>query len=177
MENSKPVDNTEGPGRSIDRGIGQIGTSTYDINDFVTTWERVKRSISGSKVLVEIERWLLLNDSSALALDPVTPTYPPVEGRPVLVEIETKEFHKAGDPYTNTHMEPYYLADELEAAFTKLNATDPVESMEDVARFCAQITHLEKCYCGKVRERVSDEVLALELYRLLLCTGRRPTKG
>jgi hypothetical protein len=28
-----------------------------------------------------------------------------------------------------------------------------------------------------VRDRVSDEVLALELFRLLHYTGRRPTKG
>ena len=56
-------------------------TSTFKKEQFDATYKRLKRLINGPPVLAEHEKWLLMHDNEALALDPVVVTYPFTGGK------------------------------------------------------------------------------------------------
>ena len=88
-----------------------------------------------------------MNDNEALGLDPIAVTFPPTRNRPILIEIPKPEGYKEGEVYTNTLMDPYYDACELEEALTKQEQGHNFTWEMNTAKFCAQISHIERCYC------------------------------
>ena len=91
-----------------------------------------------------------MHDNEALGLDPVAVTYLPTKGRAVLMTIDKPESYKAGEPFTSTIMDAYYDLDEIEGALSKQDYGDDLNWDLETARYCAQASYLERCYCGKV---------------------------
>ena len=79
--------------------------------------------------------------------------------------------------YINAHVNSVYPTEVVEAALAKPGAVVTVTDLNAIARFCLQATHIEKCYCFKVRNKEHDEILPLELFRLITSTGRTLTVG
>jgi hypothetical protein len=91
-------------------------TSTFTEEQFEATYKRLKRLITGAPALAEHEKWLLMHDNEALALDPLVVTHPLTKGREVVIDIEKPDLYKPREPFTNTLMVPYYDLKELEDA-------------------------------------------------------------
>jgi hypothetical protein len=97
-------------------------------------------------------------------------------GVPITQAVPVK-IGKVGKRYVNSQVDSIYTGGEVEAALTNPGATKVTEQLEDIARFCAQTAHIERCYCAKIRNKEQDEVLQLELFRLLTTTKRTLTSG
>jgi len=85
--------------------------------------------------------------------------------------------NKGGSVYINAHVNSLYPAEVVEAALSKPGALEVMTTPNEIARFCLQATHIEKCYCFKVRNKEHDEILPLELFRLITSSGRTLTVG
>lgn len=137
MENSNSKKNDIAP--------PQVGVPSYTKEQLEATHARLKRFV-GPLPTNEIETRLLMNDNEALGLDPIAVTFPSANNRPILTEIPKPEGYKEGEVYTNTLMDPYYESCELEEALTKQDIGYATREM-DTAKFCVQISHIERCYC------------------------------
>ncbi len=64
-------------------------------------------------------------------------------------------------------MELYYTKEVLEAALTQNGADSVTDNIEDTARFCLAISNLERCFGEKVKKGSRNEIVALDLFRLI----------
>ncbi len=79
--------------------------------------------------------------------------------------------------YVDTLMPQLYDSSHIEASLTEEGAEDtPIDEMR-LAKFCLQLSHLERCYAEAPRKKVKGDLLALVLYRLLVRYAARPTEG
>ena len=112
-------------------------TNTFTEEQFDATYKRLKRLITGAPVLAEHEKWLLMHDNEALALDPLVVNYPLTKERVVVIDIEKPELYKPREPFTNTLMVPYYDLKELEDALVNEERGEHQDWNIETARFCA----------------------------------------
>jgi hypothetical protein len=142
----------------------------------IEKWDRLMKHTAGPLLITELEGRLLTNDNESLNLDPLLPAYAPPEGTLMTVAMPTKG-NRGGSTYINAHVDSMYHESVMEAALTKPGATETTASPAEIAKFCLQASHIERCYCIKVRNKELDEILPLELFRLINSTKRTPTVG
>ncbi len=74
-------------------------------------------------------------------------------------------------------MPQLYISSHIEASLGEEGAEHTPQDEMRLARFCLQLSHLERCYAETPRARVQGDLLALELYRLLVRYDVWPTEG
>jgi hypothetical protein len=148
----------------------------HDNETVAGKWGRLKKYTAGSNKITELEGRLLKSDNEALNLDPPLPTHDPPVGTLITAAVPTKG-NKGVNVYTNAQIDSMYPAIIVEATLSKPGAVEIVTIPTEIARFCLQAIHIEKCYCFRVRNKEHDEILPLELFRLITSTGRTITVG
>ena len=138
-------------------------------------WSNLKTHISGrSTAITEMEKLLLTNDSEALNLDPIEPTYPATKLAGALMPQEAPT---NGSLYLNTHMDSIYGEDEAKGALTESESDQPMEGERSLAMFALMVSHLERCYAVALQSKTMERSLAIETYRVLVRNGQKLTKG
>ena len=85
-----------------------------------------------------------------------------------------------GGSYVDTFMPQWYESSHITAIVQDQNGGDANSRPTDplrLGKFCLQISHLERCYTEKFRNKPDNDIIALNLHRFLVRNAVWPTEN
>ena len=129
----------------------------------------------GVDSLSEVELHLLINDNTALRLDPESPTHAPTSDQSLRTPAIPHEHGHMYASFINASMAQWYETGHIEAALTQPDS-QPRDTLA-LAQFCAESCYLDKCYGDKIKDTAKEYIIALALFRYYVKYQIWPTSG